>query len=462
MKPFDAVIKQRESAEDEALRKLQSDDQNELESLPRSIPSAPPHSDYHDGFISDFVDAISPHSEADPWGIYIHAVAMLGALFGPNPWVGIERTRHHCNEFFCFVGETSTGRKGTAYANAKELMPLFGPDGKETDRLFAVGLSSGEGLIHCVRDPLLGKPHTKEEKSEAMMNSEGLCLIDEGVPDKRLCVSAPEFAAVLGVLKRETNTLSAVLRQAWDCGTLAVMTRKDPLRSTTPHISIIAHCTKTDIVKYLEESDLGNGFTNRFIWICVEQSKIVPYTKTPLLYYDFSVFQSLASKATAFAQKQGRVELSKEADAVWYDYRMSEKNRDMNESVATVRAPAHCLRIALILAMADLSPEIGPKHLQSAMKIVDYSIRSARWVFGDFAGVILGPDEEKIMTWLDRPENSDGCGQSDVLKGCFGGNKSAEMVTTYLTTLSKIGRIRMEFRQGKTKSVKWITQVRKR
>jgi hypothetical protein len=48
---------------------------------------------------------------------------------------------------------------------------------------------------------------------------------DDGVKDKRLMVVEPEFAAPLRVSERDGNTLSAVVRQAWDTGRLRVLTK---------------------------------------------------------------------------------------------------------------------------------------------------------------------------------------------------------------------------------------------
>lgn len=43
-------------------------------------------------------------------------------------------------------------------------------------------------------------------------------LEDEGEADKRLLVIEPEFATVLRRMQGETNSLSAVLREAWETG----------------------------------------------------------------------------------------------------------------------------------------------------------------------------------------------------------------------------------------------------
>ena len=56
--------------------------------------------------------------------------------------------------------------------------------------------------------------------------------IDEGVTDTRLLVVENEFASVLRMTERPGNTLSAILRDAWDARTLQSMTKGSPARAT--------------------------------------------------------------------------------------------------------------------------------------------------------------------------------------------------------------------------------------
>lgn len=73
--------------------------------------------------------------------------------------------------------------------------------------------------------------------------------------------------AVLRVLRQETNTLSAIIRQAWDGGPLRTLTKNSPAKATNAHISIIGHITKNELCRYLSETEAGNGFGNRFLWL---------------------------------------------------------------------------------------------------------------------------------------------------------------------------------------------------
>jgi hypothetical protein len=49
---------------------------------------------------------------------------------------------------------------------------------------------------------------------------------------------------VLKVMSREGNTLSPVIRSAWDDGNLRILTKTSPAHATDAHISIIGHITR--------------------------------------------------------------------------------------------------------------------------------------------------------------------------------------------------------------------------
>ena len=122
----------------------------------------------------------------------------------------------------------------------------------------ASGLSSGEGVIAQVRDQL--------DDTE-----------DHAPADKRRLVLEQEFAQVLKVLSREGNTLSPIVRQAWDAEALQTMVRNNPLRATAAHVGIIGHITKDELLRYLTATELANGFSNRFLVLAVDRSKLLPF-----------------------------------------------------------------------------------------------------------------------------------------------------------------------------------------
>src|SRR5262249_51213837 len=141
------------------------------------------------------------------------------------------------------------------------------------DARIASGLSSGEGLIWAVRDPIEKLEPIREKKE---IRGYRTVIEDPGVEDKRLLVLEPEFASVLRVLERDGNTLSAVIRDAWDRGDLRTLTKNSPARASGAYISIIGHITLEELRRYLTATEAGNGFANRFLWLCVKRSKTLP------------------------------------------------------------------------------------------------------------------------------------------------------------------------------------------
>jgi len=99
---------------------------------------------------------------------------------------------------------------------------------------------------------------------------------DAGESDKRLWATESEFGGMLKVMTREGNTLSSLTRDAWDKGQLGTLTRNCPLRASGAHISIVGHITAGELSRYLSATDAVNGFANRFLWVAVRRSKLLP------------------------------------------------------------------------------------------------------------------------------------------------------------------------------------------
>ena len=80
----------------------------------------------------------------------------------------------------------------------------------------------------------------------------------------------------LRVLRREGNTLSPVIRAAWDRGDLRTLTKNNQAQATAAHISILGHITWPELRAYLNDTELFNGFANRFLWVLVKRVKLLP------------------------------------------------------------------------------------------------------------------------------------------------------------------------------------------
>ncbi len=183
------------------------------------------------GLPGEIVRAIEPNTEADPVAVLANLLVAFGNAAGRSAYVEVGADHHRLNMNAALVGKKAKGRKGMSWGHVRDLM--HAADGAWVEDRVLGGLSSGEGLINAVRDPVVSEGKDGE-----------ITVVDAGEPDKRLLVLESEFAAVLKVMTREGNTLSTIIRQAWDGGRLATLTRNSPLKATGAHISLIAHVTK--------------------------------------------------------------------------------------------------------------------------------------------------------------------------------------------------------------------------
>jgi hypothetical protein len=235
----------------------------------------------------------------------------FGNVIGRNAHFVAEADKHFTNSNMVLVGNTSKGRKGTSYGQVRHLIGAADEDW--AGRCIVGGMSSGEGLIWAVRDQI-EKHELIKEKGRVIEYQD--VVVDQGVTDKRLLVVESEFASVLKSASREGNTLSAVIRQAWDNGNLCSMTKNSPARATGAHISIIGHITKDELRRYLEATETANGFANRFLWFCVRQSKMLP-EGGQLHTVDFGQIQRKLTTAIQHGKETGEMKRDERARALW-------------------------------------------------------------------------------------------------------------------------------------------------
>ena len=186
-----------------------------------NIPSWPgPLSDeaYY-GLAGDIVGTIEPHTESDPAALLIQFLTVFGNVIGRGPHFKAEADEHHLNIFCCLVGETAKGRKGSSLGH---IFKVFQSIDETWKQCIQSGLSSGEGLIWAVRDEIVKTEPIREKKK--IVSYQDL-IVDQGIDDKRAMVVQSELASTLRVLGRDGNTLSAILRDAWDGKNLRIMNK---------------------------------------------------------------------------------------------------------------------------------------------------------------------------------------------------------------------------------------------
>ncbi len=333
---------------------------------------------YH-GLAGVIVRTIEPHSEADPAALLIQFLAAFGNYIGRGCHWKAEGDQHHANLFTVLVGRSGKGRKGTSWGQIRRLFDHIGDWAKERIKS---GLSSGEGMIWAVRDPVI-KTDTETGEPE---------IEDAGVTDKRLMLNEPEFAQVLKQTERTGNTLSPLIRQAWDRGDLESLTKNSPAKATGAHISIVGHVTKNELLRYLTSTESGNGFANRFLWVCVSRSKELPDGGN-LSDAELAVLRGLLQPVLDAARDRPRL-LMRDADAkvLWRSvYGKLTAEREGLAAAVCGRAEAQTMRLAMLYALLDGSDEIRVEHLKAGLAVWRYCEESALCIFGSSCPATIIP-----------------------------------------------------------------------
>lgn len=387
------------------------------------------------GLAGELARMIEPHTEADVAALLVQFLIGFGNMAGRNAHAQVGADRHYLNLFGVLVGPTSKGRKGSSWNAIQQV--LHAADEEWAGGRITSGLSSGEGVIWAVRDEIEEQEPIREPRTKRITGYQTV-VTDQGITDKRLMIVETEFASALKVADREGNTLSGVIRQAWDTGTLRIMTRNRPAKATETHVSILGHVTKDELLRYLTSTEAGNGFANRFLWVCVRRSKMLP-EGGQLHTVDFAPMLRKLTDALRFTRTAGELRRDEEAREMWAElYPRLTRDRLGLFGAVTSRAEAITLRLSCLYAAMDCCPEIRVPHLAAALEVWRYCEDSARFIFGDALG---DQTADAILEALrSRPE---GMTRTD-LRDLFRRNKTATEIGRALTALAQHGLVRCE------------------
>jgi hypothetical protein len=387
------------------------------------------------GLAGDVVRALEPQTEAHPAALLIQFLVAYGNVIGRSVCFEVESDRHYLNLFAVLVGQTSKSRKGTSWGRIRALFEAADPGW--ADRRIVSGLSSGEGLIWHVRDPIMGREKVTQ-KGQASTTRE--YEADPGEPDKRLLVVEPEFAGVLKRIEREGNSLSAVLRQAWETGSLRTLVKNLPTKATAAHVSLAGHITAEELRRYLSTTEMANGFANRIVWLCVKRSKCLPSGGQPVdlepfaqrlkqaidharqAYTTFGLMGAMAPNQAQPAPDNDvlpglghpaprpnpeppawPLRRNEDAEQLWVEvYPELSEGKPGLSGALTGRAEAQTMRLACLFALLDLTTEIRPEHLMAGLAVAAYVAESVRHVFGDSLG---DPVADELLRLLHASPN---------------------------------------------------------
>ena len=389
------------------------------------------------GLAGDVVRAIEPHTEGDPAALLLSYLTMLGNCCGPQPAVNIGADRHPGRLFCLIVGDSATGRKGTA--------------GSEIERLFDL----------AVPDWFANRVERGIQSAEAVVARAG------ETRDSRLMLTETELGRLLATMARQRN-LPAVLKDAWDGRPLST-TPKDPADRTTArraHISLLAHISPAELADRLSTVEVFSGFANRFLFASVRRSKllsrggslpeevleklaaqtreVVEFAHELALRHLDPVSRELCGYHGVFPP----VELQRTEgffglwDALYLgpDGHGGELLRHPAgvPGIVTSRAEAQVTRLAVVFALADRSEVVDLPHLRAAMAVWRYCQASAVAIFGTDTG---DRDADRVLRELRNGELT-----RKEISVLFSRNKSAAQLDVIMAAVMATGLVDMIIR----------------
>ena len=234
------------------------------------------------------------------------------------------------------------------------------------------------------------------------------------------------------------------------------MTKNSPARATGAHIGILGHACREELLRYLNSTEAGNGFANRFLWICAKRSKVLP--DGGALREELTVpLADRLREALEFAKGSHEIHRDEEAGAMWRGvYPALSEGKPGLLGAVIGRAEAQVVRLSLIYALLDLSNIIRAEHLAAALAVWDYAESSARFIFGESLGY---PEADRLLAALrNAPE---GLSRSEV-SAVFGRHRSESEIDSALRALAEDGlaeRHSVET-QGRSREV-WVAKYAK-
>jgi Protein of unknown function (DUF3987) len=353
------------AADFQAKREAPQNEEREipLESLyardPHAKPPTLPDSALY-GVAGEIVRKTAPHTEAHPAAIYFQLLTVIANVCGRNVHILVDRDKHYTNEFLIIVGKTAAGRKGTSYGHAQ----YFGERVEQgwADDCVRKSITSGEGLVRE--------------------------MADGANRDRRCLLFFAEFSTVLNAAKWTGSTITGVIREAWDTGTLhntAIRNRPKGgssfLKATDCHISIIGHITQEELITMMPEHSEANGFANRFLHVYTERVGSLP-EGDELHKVNFDPEVARIKSAVARARQRGRVTKTPEASALWHKlYPSLTREIPSRTGKFLSRGAPHVLRLALILTLLDGATHVEAKQLQAAYELWKYCEDTVAWTY---------------------------------------------------------------------------------
>ena len=210
-----------------------------------------------------------------------------------------------------------------------------------------------------------------------------------GSEDKRVLYVEEELGALFNKMLTQ-ESVEKMITKAWDSGVLETTTKKESMRCTRPHVSIIGHVTPDELLQRLDKRLIDNGFSNRWLYVLIKKTAVVVRPPAPHQIRGAAEARAviLANLERAKSQIHGPVDLSPAATELFGETHAAMTDHRLDGAIGkqSARWAAQIYKLAVVYAAIEGMAVIGVDHIAAARAAWAYCHRSATAFFAGMTG----------------------------------------------------------------------------
>src|SRR5262249_5861783 len=188
--------------------------------------------------------------------------------------------------------------------------------------------------------------------------------------------------------------------------------------ATEPLISEAAHITIDELRLKLEKLSISDGFGNRFLYACVDRSKLLAFGGR----FDSDMLDALGRRtleAIKTAETRGEITIAEADKPLWEKIYNAVEGAPPTKGLIdhlTARAAPQMLRLAILYALLDGAAQVAAPHINAAHALWQFCEASASYIFSDLSSDHVA---DMILCELQKIR-PDGYNRRELINDIFG------------------------------------------
>lgn len=334
------------------------------------------------GAVGEYVDLMTPTTEAPPQFHLGAFVAMVGAMAGRTVYVPYADWELFANQYVMLVGTTGSSRKDTAINRA--LKTLVVAD---------IAAQAAKQAHNAGRLILDGRP----DLTVAYDVASETALIKTLSESKSVLLVQSELSSLFSKARRKgTETLLDVIIRAWDApDVLENNSISNKITADRPTLSIIGATQPDRLREDMGNRETASGFANR--WLPIPGGSNGPNAFPPPVNKPRRdaligrIAQRLADIRASGKGQPVAVELAPECMPLWekfYNAHWAQSYADLDVDALITRYPTLVIKLALLFSITEDSRSIRPRielhHLEAAIALIQWAYTQTKKIAGEW------------------------------------------------------------------------------